>query len=286
MQAPDWEQVFYVNPSAVGEDAIGAMLLQKGKGSQYMKPVYCASRVKVAAERRLSEVELVMVSVVFACRRFCHYLLPQPFVFLTSYAFLPQLINGVNMSKAVTKWVIELQEFEISFLVEESTRATLANLLTYKENPLLVKEETIIKVAENIKELNNAHVLFFDGSYMKSHYAASGGIILYDPEGKLMCKKGFKLDAHSNIEAEYATLEAGLHICLRHGGVRRLCIRGDALLVVKQVLGVWKTKNSSLREMCFRIKSLLKRFEAWSIRHIERAINVEAHEAAQGMIGE
>lgn len=40
MQAPDWNQVFYVNPS-VGEDAIGAMLLQKGKGSQYMRPVYC-----------------------------------------------------------------------------------------------------------------------------------------------------------------------------------------------------------------------------------------------------
>ena len=75
MQAPDWEQVFYVNPS-VGEDAIGAMLLQKGKGSQYMRPVYCASRVKSVAERGLSEIELVMVSVVFACRRFHHYLLP------------------------------------------------------------------------------------------------------------------------------------------------------------------------------------------------------------------
>ena len=67
MQAPDWEKVFYVNPS-VGDDAIGAMLLQKGKESQYMRPVYCASRVKTVAERALSEIELVMVSVVFACR--------------------------------------------------------------------------------------------------------------------------------------------------------------------------------------------------------------------------
>ena len=66
-QAPDWEEVFYVNPS-VGDDAIGAMLIQKGKGSQYMRPVYCASRVKIMAERTLSEIELVMVSVVFACR--------------------------------------------------------------------------------------------------------------------------------------------------------------------------------------------------------------------------
>ena len=71
-----------------------------------------------------------MVSVIFACRRFRHYLLARPFVFLTSYTFLPQLNNGVNMSKAVKKWVIELQEFEFSFWVEDSTRATLADLLT------------------------------------------------------------------------------------------------------------------------------------------------------------
>ncbi|MCO5589076.1 hypothetical protein L7F22_043041 [Adiantum nelumboides] len=161
MQAPDWEQVFYVN-SSMGEDAIGAMLLQKGKESQYMRPIYCASRVKTVAERTLSEVEL--------------------------------LINGVNMSKAVQKWVIELQEFEFTFLVEESTRATLANLLTYKDSPVLVKEETVKKVVESVPEISNAHLLFFDGSYRKSHDAASGGIALYDPQGKLVCKKGFKMD--------------------------------------------------------------------------------------------
>ena len=57
-------------------------------------------------------------------------------------------------------------------------------------------------------------------------------------------------------------------------------------MVVKQVLGVWKSKNPSLRELCFKIKKLLKRFESWSIRHIERSLNGEAHDAAQFMIGE
>ena len=84
------------------------------------------------------------------------------------------------MSKAVKKWVIELQEFEFSFLVEDSTRATLADLLTYKENPLLVKEDSVRKV-ESVTEISNAHVLFFDGSYRKSHDATSGGIALYNP---------------------------------------------------------------------------------------------------------
>lgn len=284
MQAPNFEQVFYVNPS-VGEDAIGAMLLQKGKDSHYMRPVYCASRVKLVAERAYSEVELIVVSVVFACRRFRHYLLPKPFVFLTSYSLLPQLINGANMSKAVKRWVIELQEFQFTFLVEESTRATLADLLTYKESPLLIKETEIVKPLQEMPELANSYVLFFDGSFRRSHDAASGGLVIYDPNGKLVDKKGVHVVAHSNNEAEYATLEIGLQVCLKHG-IKRLRIKGDALLVVKQILGVWQSKNPKLKQFCLKIRSLLRRFEAWTIKHIDRRFNEEAHTAAQDMISQ
>ena len=63
-------------------------------------------------------------------------------------------------------------------------------------------------------------------------------------------------------------------------------IKGDALLVVKQVLGIWQNKNPILKQFCFRIRSLLKRFEVWNLKHIDRSENVEAHEAAQQMITE
>ena len=67
VQAPDFSQTFYVNPS-FGPDAVGAILMQKGEGSRYMKPVYYASRVKTEAERRYTEAELVLSSLVYACR--------------------------------------------------------------------------------------------------------------------------------------------------------------------------------------------------------------------------
>ena len=117
-------------------------------------------------------------------------------------------------------------------MVEESTRATLADLLTYKESPLLIKEEVVKKPQVDMAEIGNAHILFFDGSYKKSHDVALGGITLYDPQRRLVCKQGFKIKAHSNYETKYSILEVGLHIHLKHG-VRRLCIRGDALLVAK-----------------------------------------------------
>ncbi|MCO5570382.1 hypothetical protein L7F22_024102 [Adiantum nelumboides] len=282
MQAPDWENEFYVNPS-VGDDAIGAMLLQRGKESQYMKLVHYASRVKTLHERDYSKIEMVMTSMVYACRRFRHYLLQKSFTFLTGYSLLPHLFNNLNISKILMNWVIELQKFQFTFLVEESTRATLADLLTYKENPVLIKEEVVQKKKVETFAISNASMLYFDGSYRRSHDAASRKNFVYDAQGNFMRKQGLKLDEKSNNEAEYMALEGGLHIYVQMG-IKRLQIKGDALLVVKQVLGVWKNKNLKLKNLCFRVKALLKKFEAWSLQHIKRSQNEEAHEATQGMI--
>ncbi|MCO5593218.1 hypothetical protein L7F22_047225 [Adiantum nelumboides] len=283
MQAPNWDKEFYVNPS-VGEDAIGAMLLQQGTNSHYMKPIYCASRVKLEVERDYTDVELIMVSVVYACRRSRHYLLPKPFTFLTSYTLLPQLVNSPALSKRLMKFIVELQEFQLSFLVEESTKSILANLLTYKEAPLLVKEDTLKKQHMKALDIDNAFLLFFDGSYKKSHNEASEGIVIYEPQGNLVTKRGLKITAQSNNEAEYATLEKGLQLCLELG-IQCVKVKGNALLVVKQVLGVWQSKNPRLKNMCFHVKNLLKWIEAWSLRHIDRSHNEEGHAATQAMIG-
>ncbi|MCO5548812.1 hypothetical protein L7F22_002274 [Adiantum nelumboides] len=284
MQAPNWDKEFYVNPS-VGEDAIGAMLLQQGTNFHYMKPIYCASKVKLEVKRHYTDVELIMVSVVYACRRFRRYLLPKPFTFLTSYTLLPKLVNNPTLSKRLMKFIVELHKFQFSFLVEESTRSTLADLLTYKEDPILVKEDTLKKQHMEALDIDNAFLLFFDGSYRKSHNEASRGVVIYDPQGNLVTKRGLKLTAQSNNEAEYATLEKGLQLCLELG-IQHVKVKGDALLVVKQVLGVWQGKNPRLKNMCFHVKNLLKHFEAWSLRHIDRSHNEEAHAAAQAMIGQ
>ncbi|MCO5561428.1 hypothetical protein L7F22_015049 [Adiantum nelumboides] len=133
--------------------------------------------------------------------------------------------------------------------------------------------------------IDNAFLLYFDGSYWKSHNEASRGIVIYDPQDNLVTKRGLNLIAQSNNEAEYATLEKGLQLCLELG-IQRVKVKGDALLVVKQVLGVWKSKKPRLKNMCFHVKNLLKLFEAWNLRHIDRSHNEEAHAIAQAMIGQ
>lgn len=79
----------------------------------------------------------MVVSIVFACQRFMHYLLPKPFVFLTTYSFLPQFINGSDMSKAMMG--DRASQISIFFLDGGKHKVTLVDLLTYKEIPLLIK---------------------------------------------------------------------------------------------------------------------------------------------------
>ncbi|MCO5584163.1 hypothetical protein L7F22_038086 [Adiantum nelumboides] len=112
-----------------------------------------------------------------------------------------------------------------------------------RQAPLLVKEDTLKKQHMEAPDIDNAFLLFFDGSYRKSHNEASGGVVIYDPQGNLVTKRGLKLTAQSNNEAEYATLEKGLQLCLELG-IQRVKVKGDALLVVKQVLGVWQSSLS------------------------------------------
>ena len=86
-----------------------------------MRPVYYVSRLKNDAERRYTDAQIVLASLVYACRRLRSYLLPHPFVVMTSCTLLLELVNNSNLSKGMIKWVAELQENSFTFLVEGST---------------------------------------------------------------------------------------------------------------------------------------------------------------------
>ena len=83
------------------------------------------------AEKGYTNAELMMLALIFAVRKFRSYLLPKPFVILTVENLFPWVSSQMSISSRITKWVMELQEFQYSFKVEESVRAQLAGILTY-----------------------------------------------------------------------------------------------------------------------------------------------------------
>ncbi|MCO5551646.1 hypothetical protein L7F22_005150 [Adiantum nelumboides] len=127
--------------------------------------------------------------------------------------------------------------------------------------------------------LSNAYTLFFDGAFSRATEKAGG-----DPKGEMVMKEQVNLDGStSNNEVEYDVLISGLKICLSQK-IRRPMVKGDTLLIVKQILGVWACKNERLRTKVTTIRKLFSQFEEVRLYHISRKENEDADLLAQQAI--
>ncbi|MCO5588774.1 hypothetical protein L7F22_042733 [Adiantum nelumboides] len=284
LMPPCWDFPFFVNPS-VGAESIGAILLQHDPQSSRMRPVYFTSRVTTNIEKGYSEAELMMLSLIFAVRKFRSYLLTKPFVILTFENLLPWVSSQMTMSPRISKWLMELQSYEYTFKVENSVRAQLAGILTYRLHEKVIKVPNVRPLPPPPpKVLSNAYTLFFDGAFRRATGKAGGGLVLVNQEGEVVMKERVTLDGStSNNEAEYDVLISGLKIFLAQK-IRRLMVKCDALLIVKQILGIWACKNERLRTKVTSIRKLFSQFEEVQLYHIPRKENEDADLSAQQAI--
>ncbi|MCO5578874.1 hypothetical protein L7F22_032721 [Adiantum nelumboides] len=229
------------------------------------------------AEKDYTAVEHMVMALMFAVGKFRPYLLPKKFVILTLEENFPLVLQHMDVSARISKWLVRLQEFEYTMQVKNSTWASLAGLLTHRcyEKKLKVNP-AMVKVEEEVSKLGEAHSLYFDGAHKRKVDKAAVGVVIYDEEGRKVFAEGLMLEnVHSNNEAEYAALSLGLEWCLNLR-IMRLNAFGDALLFVKQVLGTWACRNQGLVVRLRRVKELLKRFEVACLLHVPRKDNQEA----------
>ncbi|MCO5602428.1 hypothetical protein L7F22_056560 [Adiantum nelumboides] len=218
----DPQGTYYLCPS-VGLDAFGAVLMQKDPKIAYMRPIYFTSKVMTQGQKGYTDIEQLVFSLIVAIRKFRSYLLPKPFIILTLKHNLPYAIQHMSISSKISKWVLELQESEYTFIVDDSTRASLVDVLTYKVKEKKITPKAQVKLDLSPQgELEDAYTLLFDGAYHRQSNKAAGGFVILNEEKKEVLKKGIQLHlVHSNNEAEYATLKAGLEEC-KSMGIRRL----------------------------------------------------------------
>ena len=88
---PLWDQPFFVNPS-VGSKSLGAILLQKDPKTLIMRTVYFTSRVMKPTEKAYTDVERMVLALMFATQRFRAYLLPRHFVIITMEDTFPHVL--------------------------------------------------------------------------------------------------------------------------------------------------------------------------------------------------
>jgi ribonuclease HI len=87
------------------------------------------------------------------------------------------------------------------------------------------------------------------------------------------------LGHQTNNFAEYQGLIAALEYAVEHGP-KALKVISDSELLVKQVKGIYKVKNATLRDLHSRSKELIAQLEWFSIGHALREHNQEADRLA------
>jgi ribonuclease HI len=117
--------------------------------------------------------------------------------------------------------------------------------------------------------------LFADGGSRGNPGPAASAAVLLDPAGELVEEIGAYLGVATNNVAEWTALVLGLEAALARG-IRRLTVRLDSELVVKQLRGEYRVKHAGLQPLHRRAMKLLRAFEDVDVAHVPRKQNARA----------
>jgi ribonuclease HI len=119
------------------------------------------------------------------------------------------------------------------------------------------------------------YILACDGASRGNPGPAAVGFVLTDSHGNEVLARGATIGAATNNVAEYSALLRGLEAALALG-VRRLRVRMDSELVVRQMQGRYRVRHPRLQPLFGAVQQLRARFEALHIEHVPRAANARA----------
>ncbi|MCO5611527.1 hypothetical protein L7F22_065780 [Adiantum nelumboides] len=194
--------------------------------------------------------------------------------------------NYPSDNAKLQKWLLNLQQFDMNIIKEDSVRANMADMLTFKE--INVKndmkkdlERKIVPSPTMHEELQDVEgTLYFDGAFKRSINKGAAGYVFFDKNGVEGWFGSQEVDVKSNNEAEYASLCVGLNECIKRH-VKRILIKGDSMLVIKQIQGTWKVNKEGMKDWFFKVRRLLKFFHVYQIWYVPRNMNMRAHELAE-----
>ncbi len=125
----------------------------------------------------------------------------------------------------------------------------------------------------------NHLIAYSDGGARGNPGPAGYGVVIKDEGGKKIAELSEYLGHQTNNFAEYQGLIAALEYAIEHG-YKALKVISDSELLVRQIKGIYKVKNSVLKDLHARAKELIAKLEWFSIEHVLRGKNSEADQLA------
>ncbi|MBZ5556087.1 MAG: ribonuclease HI family protein [Acidobacteriia bacterium] len=122
-------------------------------------------------------------------------------------------------------------------------------------------------------------IAYIDGGARGNPGPAAFGVRVEQPDGTLVEEFSESIGVATNNVAEYRGLLAALEWARAHGH-RALHVRSDSLLLVQQMLGNFKVKNSGLQPLHAKARLLVHAIGHVTFEHVGRALNAHADRLA------
>ncbi|GJT69865.1 reverse transcriptase domain-containing protein [Tanacetum coccineum] len=113
--------------------AIGAVLGQRR--SKHFQPIHYASKTMTEAQIHYTTTEKEMLAVVYAFEKFRPYLVLSKSIVYTDHSALKYLMNKQDAKPRLLRWVLLLQEFDITIRDKKGSENLAADHLSRLENP-------------------------------------------------------------------------------------------------------------------------------------------------------
>ncbi|HSX07962.1 MAG TPA: reverse transcriptase-like protein [Candidatus Saccharimonadales bacterium] len=140
------------------------------------------------------------------------------------------------------------------------------------------------KVA-NVEDENTTKItevkLFADGGSRGNPGPSASGYVVLDMDDNVITKQGIYLGVTTNNQAEYQALKFALEEAQKLGA-QTLHVYMDSLLVVNQMLGIFKVKNRDLWPIHDAVKKLAAQFKRVTYTQVPREFN----KAADSMVND
>jgi ribonuclease HI len=118
-----------------------------------------------------------------------------------------------------------------------------------------------------------------DGGARGNPGPAGYGVVIHDSKGNKVAALSKYLGHQTNNFAEYQALIGALEYAIEHGH-KALKVISDSELLVRQIKGIYKVKEPTLRDLHARASQLISQLEWFNIEHVLRSNNREADQLA------
>jgi ribonuclease HI len=210
-----------------------------------------------------------------------------------------KLIGTARIDSIVEKRFSDIDEDDLYKTEEYDSKDEM--LATYRRYygsqvtssmPIKVIRFTVLKTGVNSADsddkrttTNGELILYADGGSRGNPGPSAAGYVIMSKDNEILDKRGLYIGVTTNNQAEYTALKLGLEE-LQKMRVRKVHVYMDSLLVVNQMLGIFKVKNRDLWPIHDMAKRLTATFEHVSFTHVPRTMNKIADDAVNEALDE